>query len=77
MPSVACNLCLGRKNFLFGSSEHGGNAAALYNSLIESCKLNKVNLLTYMPYLLSNARKSTETLMLPTEFEVSNMAHIG
>ena len=29
---------------------------AIYYSLIESCKLNQVNPLTYMTYLLSNVR---------------------
>ena len=67
-------VALGRKKFLFVSSERGGRAAAIYYSLIESCKLNKVNPLSYMTYLLTNARNKTETLLLPTEFEVSNTA---
>ena len=35
-------LALGRKNYLFAGSETGGHAAALYLSLVESCKQNKV-----------------------------------
>jgi transposase len=34
---------LGRKNFLFVGSERAGRAAAIYYSVVESCKVNKVN----------------------------------
>ena len=47
------------------------------NSLIESCKRNKVNPLSYMTYLLTHARNKNERLLLPTEFDGSNIAHIG
>jgi transposase len=70
-------VALGRKNFLFVGSERGGRAAAIYYSLIESCKLNKVNPLSYMTYLLANARNKNETLLLPTEYDGSHIAHIG
>ncbi len=46
-------------------------------SLIESCKLNKVNPLNYMTYLLANARNKNKLLLLPTEYDGSNIAHIG
>lgn len=36
-------LALGRKNWLFVGSEHGGRAAALYLGLIQSCKACDVN----------------------------------
>ena len=42
-----------RKNFVFVGSERAGRAAAIYRSLVESCKVNKVNLLTYLTYVLS------------------------
>jgi transposase len=62
---------------LFVGSERGGKAAAIYYSLIESCKLNKVNPLSYMTYLLANARNKNKLPLLPTEYECSNIAHIG
>jgi transposase len=41
-------LALGRKNWLFAGSERGGKAAALYYSLIESCKACGVNPWQYL-----------------------------
>jgi hypothetical protein len=70
-------VALGRKNYLFVGSERGGKAAALYYSLIESCKLNKVNSLTYMTYLLSNVRNKAITLPMPHEFNQINITQIG
>lgn len=68
-------VALGRKNYLFVGSERGGKAAALYYSLIESCKLNKVNPLTYMTYLLSNVRNKAITLPMPHEFNLKTAVH--
>jgi transposase len=48
--------------FLFLGSERAGRAAAIYYSLVESCKLNKVNPLTYLTYVLSNVRDKRVTL---------------
>ncbi len=70
-------VALGRKNYLFVGSERGGKAAAIYYSLIESCKLNKVNPLTYMTYVLSNVRNKNITLLLPDEFDQNSLAQIG
>lgn len=70
-------VALGRKNFLFVGSERGGKAAAIYYSLIESCKLNQVNPLTYMTYVLSKVRNKNITLLLPDEFDQNNLAEIG
>jgi len=64
MRSVA----VGRKSFLFVGSERAGHAAALYYSLVESCKLNKINPLTYLTYLLTHARNPGLTLPTPDEF---------
>jgi transposase len=36
-------VAVGRKAFLFVGSERAGHAAAIYYSLVESCKANKVN----------------------------------
>ena len=70
-------VALGRKNYLFVGSERAGKAAAIYYSLIESCKLNQVNPLTYMTYLLSNARNKAMTLLMPHEFNQTNITQIG
>ena len=64
MRSVA----VGRKAFLFVGSERAGHAAAIYYSLVESCKANKVNPLTYLTYVLSNARNKSMRLPTPDEF---------
>ena len=50
---------------------------ASYYSLVESCKLNKVNPLTYLTYVLSNVRNKHITLLTPDEFTASNMTQIG
>jgi hypothetical protein len=47
-PSTA----LSRKNSLFAGSDEGGENWACMASLIETCKLNEVNPLTYMAELL-------------------------
>ena len=70
-------VAVGRKAYLFVGSERAGHAAAIYYSLMESCKLNQVNPLNYMNYLFSNVRNKNVTLLLPTEFTESNLAQIG
>lgn len=49
-------------NFLFVGSERAGRAAAIYYSLVASCKGNKVNPLTYMTYVLSHVGDKRVTL---------------
>jgi hypothetical protein len=44
---------------------------------VESCKANQVNPLTYLTYVLTNARNKSITLPTPDEFTVSNIAHVG
>jgi transposase len=44
---------LGRKNFLFVGSERGGETAAIFMSLIASCKANKINPYEYLKDVLS------------------------
>ncbi|HDR2836527.1 TPA: IS66 family transposase, partial [Enterobacter mori] len=43
---------LGRKNFLFFGSDHGGERGALLYSLIGTCKLNGVEPESYLRYVL-------------------------
>lgn len=58
---------LGRKNFLFVGSERGGETAAIFMSLIASCKANKINPFEYLKDVLSRInthphRRLTELL---------------
>jgi transposase len=46
-------IALSRKNSLFAGSDEGGENWACMASLIETCKLNEVNPLTYMTELLT------------------------
>lgn len=43
---------LGRKNWLFFGSDHGGERGALLYSLIGTCKLNDVDPESYLRYVL-------------------------
>lgn len=43
---------LGKKNFLFVGSERGGETAAIFMSLIASCKANKLNPFDYLKDVL-------------------------
>jgi transposase len=44
---------LGRKNYLFFGSDHGGERAAIIYSLIETCKLNHIDPQRYLEYVLA------------------------
>jgi len=72
-------VAVGRKAFLFVGSERAGRAAAIYYSLIESCKLNQVNPLTYLTYVLEQVRDKSVTLLTPDEFtgNADSIAQIG
>ncbi|KDA80576.1 putative transposase [Escherichia coli 2-011-08_S3_C2] len=47
----AVRLRLGRKNFLFFGSDHGGERGALLYSLIGTCKLNDVDPESYLRHV--------------------------
>jgi transposase len=67
-----------RKAFLFVGSERVGPTAAIYYSLIKSCKANSVNPLTYLTHVLGNARNRAARLPPPDEFpELSVTAASG
>jgi hypothetical protein len=70
-------VAVGRKAFLFVSSERAGHAAAIYYFLTESCKVNKVNPLTYLTYVLNSARNKSITLPTPNEFALLSTAPAG
>lgn len=58
-------------------AERVGHAAAIYYSLVESCKANKVNPLTYLTCLLSHARNRSAVLPTPDEFADLSAAPAG
>ncbi len=52
LPTDDTPVALGRKNWLFVGSERGGHAAALYMSLIQSCKNCDINPWEYLNDML-------------------------
>lgn len=66
-----------RKAFLFVGSERAGHAAPIYYPLVESCKATTVNPLTYVTYVLANARSKSLTLPTPDKFTASDIACVG
>jgi hypothetical protein len=42
------SVVIGRKNWMFAGSQRGGEAAAIFFSLIESCRRNQVNVFAWM-----------------------------
>ena len=46
---------LGRKNWLFVGNEESANKSALLYSLIQSCKINKIDFRKYLVYVLNHA----------------------
>jgi hypothetical protein len=47
-------IALGRKNWLFAGSDAGGERAAAFYSLIETCKLNGIDPEAYLRSILSS-----------------------
>ncbi len=70
-------VAIGRKAFLFVGSEDAGHAAAIYYSMVETCKANRVNPLTYLTYILTNARNKSITVPTPDEFASHCTAFVG
>lgn len=46
-------VCLGKKNYIFFGSDHGGERGALLYGLIGTCRLNGTDPETYLRYILS------------------------
>ena len=64
-------IAVGKKNWLFCGSEGGGHRAALFYSLIESCKLNHVEPYAYLVHILTRlptARACDLDSLLPWNF---------
>jgi hypothetical protein len=59
------------------AKRQAGHAAAIYYSLTESCKANRVNPLTYLTYVLTHARNKSITLPTPDEFAALSIAQSG
>ena len=69
-------VALGRNAFLFVGSERAGHTVAIYYSIVQSCKVNQVNPLTYLTYVLKNVRNRSVTLPTPHDFTVSAVGRI-
>jgi hypothetical protein len=70
-------VAVGRKAFLFVGSERAGHAAAIYYSIVQSCKVNHVNPLTYLTYVLKNVRNRSVTLPTPDDFTTPAAGQLG
>lgn len=70
-------VAVGRKAFLFVGSERAGHAAAIYYSIVQSCKVNHVNPLTYLTYVLKNVRNRAVTLPTPDDFTMPAAGQLG
>ena len=46
-------VCLGKKNFIFFGSDHGGERGALLYGLIGTCRLNGIDPEAYLRHILS------------------------
>lgn len=46
-------VCLGKKNYIFFGSDHGGERGDLLYSLIGTCRLNGIDPEAYLRYILS------------------------
>lgn len=46
-------VCVGKKNYIFFGSDHGGERSALLYGLIETCRLNGIDPECYLRHILS------------------------
>ncbi|EJQ4184950.1 transposase domain-containing protein, partial [Escherichia coli] len=46
-------VCLGKKNYMFFGSDHGGERGALLYGLIGTCRLNGIDPEAYLRHILS------------------------
>jgi transposase len=59
------NLKLGSNNWLFASSEIGAEAVAVFNSLVCTCKMNKINILDYLSDILGRLTTDPASKLTP------------
>jgi len=57
---------IGRKNWLFVGNETSANKSALLYSLIQTCKINKINVRAYLTYVLNQAHAMRRGEIDPT-----------
>lgn len=57
---------IGRKNWLFVGNEASANKSALLYSLIQTCKINKINVRAYLTYVLNQAHAMRRGEIDPT-----------
>lgn len=65
-------IVIGRKNWLFAGSDEGGKRAAIFYSLIETCKMNGVNTFHYLSDVLTrlpNTAYRDIKLLLPYHWQ--------
>jgi len=55
-------ITVGRKNYLFVGSEDGGKWAAICYSIIESCRMQKINPRDYLEYVTPRLLRSTNRI---------------
>ena len=67
----------GRKAFLFVVSERARLAAAIYCSVVESCKANKIHPLTYLTHILAKARDKALRSLTLDEFATCSTTPAG
>ena len=70
-------IVLGRKNWLFAGSDHGGRTAAILASLVASCKRHGVNPFTYLKDLLTRIAATPISQLhqfLPDRWKAAHLA---
>ncbi len=64
-------LVLGRKNYLFAGSDSGGHRAAAMYTIIETCKMNRLN-----PPICATCSPASPTIRAPAlELEAARLTH--
>jgi hypothetical protein len=63
------NLKLGAKNWLFAASEVGAETVAIFNSLVCTCKMNRINILEYLTDILGSLSSKPASALAPLAWE--------
>jgi len=65
------NLKLGAKNWLFAASEVGADTVAIFNSLVCTCKMNRINILEYLTDVLGALGSKPASALTPLAWEAA------
>lgn len=65
------NLKLGAKNWLFAASEVGADTVAIFNSLVCTCKMNRINILEYLTDVLGSLGSKSASALTPLAWEAA------